>query len=168
MAACNRRVADTSRRASIRAQDFAWRGAANLRAHQRDAAMADFNQALALDADNFDAHFYRAQTHVAAKNYQAALDDFAAAEKLKPKNEAVHYERSSLYLMLKRYPEAIADADFGNGGTAVLNMRCWTRAVAGVELDKARTACDQALWAQPDSSSILDSRGLVALAAAAL
>lgn len=163
MAACNRLTADTNRRTSIRAQDFAWRGAANLRANQRDAAMADFNQALALDADNFQARLVRAQLRAQARDYQAALDDFDAAEKLEPKNVAVHFQRSSLYLILKRYPEAIADADFGNGGASMLNQRCWTRAVAGVELDKARTACEQALWAEPDSTAILDSRGLVNL-----
>jgi tetratricopeptide (TPR) repeat protein len=164
MAACNRLVADTHQRDSARARAFVGRGTANLKAKQPDAALADFSQAVALDGDNFEAHFLRAQVHFEKKEYPAALEDFGAAEKLQPRNMAVHLQRSILYLDMKRYGEAIADADFAaGGGAALLNQRCWARAVAGTELDKARTACDQALWAAPDNPAILDSRGVVGL-----
>lgn len=164
MAACDRLVADTHPRDSVRARAFVWRGTAKLKARQADAALADFSQAVTLDADNFEARFLRAQVRAQQKDYPAALEDYGAAEKLQPRNAAVHFQRSVLYLAMKRYGEAIADADFaGGGGAALLNQRCWARAVAGTELDKARTACDQALWAAPDNAAILDSRGVVGL-----
>ena len=162
--ACDRLVADARQRDSARARALAWRGIAHLRANDRAAALNDFNQAIALDEDNVDALYSRAQLRAAAREHQNALADLDRALKLNPDAVAPHMLRSNVYLELRRYPEAIADADFERGGgAAVLNQRCWTRAVAGIELDKARIACDQGLWAQPDALPILDSRGVVGL-----
>lgn len=164
MAACDRWVADTHQRDSARARAYVGRAVAERLAQKDDAALADFNQAVALDGDNFEARFLRGQVRAQQKDYQAALEDYGAAERLQPKNAALHLQRSNVYMDLKRYSDAIADADFaGGGGAPFLNQRCWARAVAGLDLDKARAACDQALWAAPDSAAILDSRAVVGL-----
>lgn len=164
MAACDRLVADTHQRDSARARAYVGRAYANQQAKRPEAALADADQAVTLDGDNYDAHFLRGELRAEKKDYAAALEDLGAAEKLQPKSIAVHLQRSIVYLAMQRYGEAIADADFaGGGGAALLNQRCWTRAVAGQELDKARTACDQALWAAPDNPTILDSRAVVGL-----
>lgn len=165
MAACDRMTADTRQRDSSRAKAFAWRAIAHNRANNRIAAMADANQALALDDDNFDARYSRARLHYNAKDYAAALEDLDRAVALEPDFGSPRLLRSNVYLRLKRYAEAIAEADNIRlaGGVAILCQRCWTRAVAGVEFDKARLACNQALWAQPDMPGPLNTRGLLSL-----
>ena len=45
----------------------------------------------------------------------------------------------------------------------VLNSRCWARALANTQLDKALDDCDEALDAKPKEAAYLDSRGLVYL-----
>lgn len=75
--------------------------------------------------------------------------------------------RSDAYLGLKDYPKAIADADTAQKISAydrqALNMQCWTRAVANVELDKALAACTEAIRINKDDPAPFDSRGLVYL-----
>ena len=44
-----------------------------------------------------------------------------------------------------------------------LNGRCWSRALAGQQLDLALRDCDAALRARPKTPAFLDSRGLVEL-----
>jgi tetratricopeptide (TPR) repeat protein len=44
-----------------------------------------------------------------------------------------------------------------------LNDRCWSRALAGRDLDEALGDCDSALHLRPHTASFLDSRGLVRL-----
>jgi tetratricopeptide (TPR) repeat protein len=165
MAACDRLTSFTRQTDLWRAKAYAWRGLAHNRAGNRDAALADFNRALELDDDNFDARHGRAQQRYAARDYAGALEDLNLAVESEPDFGALNILRSNVYLRLKRYPEAIAEADNIRraGGVLVLCQRCWTRAVAGVELDKARIACNQALWIQPQAQGVLDSRGFLNL-----
>ncbi len=44
-----------------------------------------------------------------------------------------------------------------------LNGRCWARALAGHDLDKAIGDCDRALRLRPKTAAFLDSRGLARL-----
>jgi tetratricopeptide (TPR) repeat protein len=44
-----------------------------------------------------------------------------------------------------------------------LNGRCWARALAGRDLDKALNDCNRAVRDNPKTSAFLDSRGLVYL-----
>jgi tetratricopeptide (TPR) repeat protein len=165
MAACDKLTADAHQTDLWRAKAYAWRGIAQMRAGTPTAALADFNRALELDDENYDALYGRGQIRYSNKDYAAALEDLDGAVKLQPKYTGPYLLRSNIYLALHRHAEAIADADnaFFYGGNAVLNQRCWTRAVAGVELDKARTACDQALWVAPAAPAALNSRGLLNL-----
>lgn len=45
----------------------------------------------------------------------------------------------------------------------LLNNRCWLRASANIELERARADCDRALAQEPRNAQILDSRALVHL-----
>lgn len=75
--------------------------------------------------------------------------------------------RADAYFTLNDHPQAIADADAAQGASPhdvqALNMQCWTRAVANVELDKARAACTEAIRIDKDDPNPFDSRGLVNL-----
>ncbi len=79
----------------------------------------------------------------------------------------LYTSRYSVRLKAKAFPGAIADADeaarLKPGESLYQNNRCWARAVAGIELDTARSACDRALQLKPGSDATLDSRGLVGL-----
>ena len=44
-----------------------------------------------------------------------------------------------------------------------MNSRCWARALADRQLDKALSDCNAALWIMPHQAAILDTRGLVRL-----
>jgi tetratricopeptide (TPR) repeat protein len=44
-----------------------------------------------------------------------------------------------------------------------LNSRCWSRALAGQELEQASSDCNAALKLKPNTAEFLDSRGLVHL-----
>ncbi len=43
----------------------------------------------------------------------------------------------------------------------MLNSRCWSRAISGVDLNAALEDCNQSLRLRPRQSHVLDSRGLV-------
>jgi tetratricopeptide (TPR) repeat protein len=165
MAACDRLTSFTRQTDLWRSKAYAWRGIAHNRAANRDAALADFERAIELDDDNFDARYGRAQQRYNAKDYAGALEDLDLAVESEPDIAAPRLLRSNVYLRLKRHAEAIAEADNIRlaGGVLVLYQRCWTRAVAGVELDKARIACNQALWIQPQAQGVLDARGFLSL-----
>jgi tetratricopeptide (TPR) repeat protein len=165
MAACDKLVADSRQTDLWRAKAYAWRGIAQRRAGTPTAALADFDRALELDDDNFDARQGRAQLRYEARDHAGALDDVNAALAEQPGSAPLFLLRSNIYLRLHRYGDAIADADnprlFGGGG--LILQRCRARAVAGIELDKARLACNQALWIQPEAPAILNTRGFLGL-----
>jgi tetratricopeptide (TPR) repeat protein len=165
IAACDALAASKPFSDTYRARAYAWRGTIHQNANAPDAAMADYDEALKLDDGNLQARMARARIHLNRKDYDAALADVNAVIRKQPDASAPMMLRSAIHLAMKRYPDAIADADGkpGFGGPAVLRQRCWVRAVAGMELDAAKTACDQALWAAPAAAPPLDSRGLVFL-----
>ena len=59
------------------------------------------------------------------------------------------------------YDRVAADATSDAARANALNAGCWTRAEAGVELDRALADCDEALRLHPGAADVLDIRGLV-------
>jgi tetratricopeptide (TPR) repeat protein len=45
----------------------------------------------------------------------------------------------------------------------LLNARCWTRAIANIELDEALADCERAVELQPGAAAYIDSRAMVRL-----
>lgn len=78
-----------------------------------------------------------------------------------------YWARSVLRLDEGDVDGAIDDADIAGDlygqDYSVQNARCWSRAVAAVELDVARQACTLAIRLAPEEASVHDSRGLVGL-----
>jgi tetratricopeptide (TPR) repeat protein len=165
-AACDKWIADTKERTSSLARAHVLR--AQLRVRDRDvkSAREDLDAALALDPDNAAALYGRASLAEAAGEHQAALADSERMLKLADDPAPAHLLRAQIFIALHRYPEAIAEADFDrihSGEVDFLNLRCRARAMAGTELDKAQTACAQALWSAPTLPRLLDSCGLLSL-----
>lgn len=167
ISACTDLIGERVLRDGARAQAYALRGLARARSKDAQGARADFDAALALDGDNISALLGRATGEGDGGDAGAALADFARVEKLEPNNTALHADRAQFFIARQRYEEAVADAEFqryGSGaGNTFLNLRCRARAYGGIDLDKARLACDQALWLQPNLPALIEAHGIAAL-----
>ena len=151
---------------------FYERGMARWHDRQADLALADFDQAIKLKPDYVDALMsratLRARRHDPAETISADLD---AIDRLAPKEAAVRLALGSLYMGTRNYPAAIVqygrwidshDGDFIRM-PQVRNARCWARALAGIELDRALDDCNAAVRANSKNAAFHDSRGLVYL-----
>jgi len=109
------------------------RGAARYNLGDRQAALADYDQALALLTD--DPMFYtdRGYVHFELEDFPRAIADYTQAINLAP-DDAANW-----------------------------NDRCWARAVWGRQLVEALDDCNEAVALDSASFSALDSRGLVHL-----
>ncbi len=133
-------------------------------------AMADLDQVLKLTPDDAEAHLIRARLRASGRDRAGEEADVDAADKAAPKQADLRIALGSFYTALDRYDQAVAQYDqwlAAHAGDsrepAALNGRCWARALAGRELDKAQRDCDAALRLQPRTPAFLDSRGLVEL-----
>jgi len=166
-------IADFTRACEIdpdNAEYFYQRAMALWQNKQADKARPDLDKALALKPDHLQALLVRAQLHFRANEDAEAVKDVDAAERSVPQQDGVRLELASLYEHAGRYPTAIRQFDLWIAahredamlGTA-LNGRCWARALAGSELNKALDDCNAAIKLDPKSAEIFDSRGLVRL-----
>lgn len=112
------------------------------------------------------AYGQRGTAYAAKGDFTAALADFNRALALRPSAGDL-MNRASVLMVKKDYETAIADTDkaaaLDPNDARIESSRCWKRAVAGVELDVARAACDRALQMAPNDPNAYDSRGLVGL-----
>jgi tetratricopeptide (TPR) repeat protein len=98
------------------------------------------------------------------------LQSFAAAESASrhPREVAERiaetFEVQGQYAQASAYWDRVVAATPDKASRSLaLNSSCWSRARAGVELDRALKDCDTSLQLQPGIASALDSRGLVHL-----
>ena len=126
--------------------------------HERD--IADYGQAIRLNARFAAAYNNRGVAYDARGEYDRAITDYEQALKLKPSAEG-YFNRGNAHLAKRDYDHAIDDynqaiklkADFA----AAFDNRCWARAVVGV-LKPALADCSQALRLTPKNAATLDSR----------
>jgi tetratricopeptide (TPR) repeat protein len=98
-------------------------------------------------------------------DYVAAVLDLTAALRIEPDLQQAYADRGASYANLGNTAAALSDLNRSllmrpNDATA-LNMRCWTRARANIELGDALIDCDSGLALAPNATLLLDSRGLV-------
>jgi len=118
-----------------------------------DRAVADYNQAIKLNAKFASAYNNRGVAYDKKGEYDRAILDYDQAIKLRPSAEG-HYDRA-----IDDYNQAIKlKADFA----AAFDNRCWARAVVGI-LKQALADCNEALRLMPNNAATLDSRGFVFL-----
>ena len=138
--------------------------------HQPLLAMNDLNAILKLKPDDADALAFRAGLRRSGNDEAGALADADAAAAAAAKDSPIRLKLGWLYERMDLYPKAIAQFDLwiashDNDGDMARahNGRCWARALADIELDKALADCNAALRAVPGDADYLDSRGLVHL-----
>ncbi|HEV8018891.1 MAG TPA: aspartyl protease family protein [Steroidobacteraceae bacterium] len=167
-------IADLSRACELapaEASYFYQRGIAYWSNKQGDLALADFNQALKLRPDDLPSLVARATMYLQRKDAAAAIADLDAANRLATREADVRLQMGDLYLRSDQLPSAIAQYTLwidSHGREDVkkphaLNLRCWSRALLGQQLDEALADCDAAVKSKPDMAAYLDSRGLVRL-----
>src|SRR5262252_6072131 len=107
-----------------------------------DRAIADYNQAIKLNAKFAIAYNNRGVTYDKNGEYDRAILDYDQTIKLKPSAEGYYNQAIKL------------KADFA----PAFDNRCWARAVVGI-LKQALADCNQALRLMPNNAATLDSRG---------
>ncbi len=141
----------------------------HLELHQPFLAMQDADATLKLQPGDPDMLVFRGRLRHAGNDEDGARLDADAASAAATKDSGARLKLGGLYLAMGLYPQAIAQFDAWIAThdnytemSQAYNGRCWARALANVELDKALSDCNAAVRAvsQPD---YLDSRGLVHL-----
>jgi tetratricopeptide (TPR) repeat protein len=165
-------IADYTRAIDLDPKDattFRARSLARLNNRQPLLAMADLDEALKLKPDDLEARLLRAEVFLQNKDVARAEADFEVAQKAAPANADLSaqigqaYARAGLYDEgLRRLDGWIAAHPRAEDIGGVLAARCWTRAVAGKQLEAALADCDQALKKERNSVTMSD-RGLVLL-----
>ncbi len=152
------------------AENFAWRGVVHLALAQRAQAAQDFDTALRLDPAQADARLQRAGLRSDAGDRDGALEDMAVLDSALAPQANFRLALAQIYAKLdlpeqalKQWALWIPAHPHQEGLASVLNSRCWTRTLLGVDLDKARDDCDQAIDLQPDNAAFIDSRAWLRL-----
>jgi len=155
---------------------FYQRGRAFLGNRQPALAIADFDQVIKLKPDHVPALVVRAGMNLGRLdqtgqgNAGDVLADLNKASATAAKEDDVHFEIGTLYSRAGAFGLAIEQYDLwldkhppeGRTPDAYAN-RCRSRAMLGLELDKALSDCNRAVKAREDAPFFLDSRGLVQL-----
>ena len=129
---------------------------------QADPALADFDQAIKLKADNLqallDRAWLRARQHGAP---EAIVTDLEAADRAAPREEDAHMQIGHLYEYVEQPAAAIVQYSKWIDShprdnllmAQALNARCWARALVGQGLDQALADCNAALRARPGTTA---------------
>ncbi len=166
-------VADFDRACALAPSEpryFQQRALARLALHQTSPALADLDVAVKLKPDDPEARTERAALRGQAHDEDGARADLDAAAAAASKEANLRLQIGELYLGLDQYQSAVAQFDLwiavhedDRALPAALNGRCWARALAGRDLDKALSDCNTALRLTQRAPEVLDSRGLVHL-----
>jgi tetratricopeptide (TPR) repeat protein/predicted aspartyl protease len=133
-------------------------------------AKADLDRALTLKPNYPEALLLRASARIRTDDKAGSRADLAALDHVLPDASDMRLTIGGYYQDLEdpeaaipQYDRWIAAHPADNRMPMALNGRCWTRALAGKDLDKAIGDCDRALRLRPKTAAFLDSRGLARL-----
>jgi len=98
-------------RVYVRAIVLLHRGIARLAASRYQDALADMNDALELDSDNWRGYFYRGTVHRMMDAYDEAEQDFSSCLEHDPYQVECLFQRARLYAQTNRLEKARADAE---------------------------------------------------------
>jgi len=141
-----------------------------LRAGQPLRAVDDIDRLLKLKPTDVDALMMRAQMRLRLDRKADVQSDLDAAAAAAPRPSDRRLDLAVLYEATEQYSKAIAQYDLwieghpdDNRRPIALNGRCWARAMANVDLDRALKDCNGALSRMPHNPAFLDSRGMARL-----
>jgi tetratricopeptide (TPR) repeat protein/predicted aspartyl protease len=166
-----RACADEPRDAGCRYQ----RGLAYWRSAQPQPALADFNTAIQLQPDDFEAYLARAELELSRKSTDAE-PDLDAADRFAPPQWDVRLTLARLYAAAGEYAGAVHQYDLWVEYHPddvrlpyALSGRCGSEAAANVDVDRALEDCAQAAHLMPANApaparaALTGNRGLVLL-----
>jgi len=140
------------------------------RMRQTFRAANDIDRLLKLKPDDIDALLMRAGMRLALDPKADVRSDVDAAAAAASKSSDYRLQIGNLYEEIGAYADAIAQLDLwiaahpqDNRRATALNSRCWARALANVDLQRALKDCNSALSRNSHDAAYLDSRGLVRL-----
>ena len=126
-------------------------------------AIEDYDEAIKLDPNYFEAYNNRGLAWAKLEEYNKAIDDFTKAIKLNPKLADAYYNRGIAWYELKEYNKAIADY----GKAIKLNPKLadayYNRGIAWYELKKYDKAIDdftKAIKLNPKLADAYYNRGI--------
>jgi tetratricopeptide (TPR) repeat protein len=136
------------------------------------AALKAFDQAIALDSNNADAHFRRGQINAQLSRHEEAVADFSRVIELNPESPGAWYNnprgvfpllcRAAAYVDMRHFDKAIADyskaIELDPQNEGIWNNRAGAYRRLG-QMDKAIADYSKAIELKPDSSGAFDSRG---------
>jgi tetratricopeptide (TPR) repeat protein/predicted aspartyl protease len=165
-------IADFDRAIQLDANDpesYFQRGTAHWQSGRPLLAMSDFEQALKIKPDHVPSLLSRGAMRLARKDKAGATVDLDAAIGLS-KDAEVPLRVARTFQTFGEYDEAIARYDAWEKQypkddrlPMLLNDRCWSRAMANRELDRAIADCDLALRKGLRNSAVYDSRAFAHL-----
>jgi tetratricopeptide (TPR) repeat protein len=146
------------------------RAAARVALGKDALAQADLQAALKLDPKDSFALFALGRLGLRQGDLAKASTYFAAAEAASPKPDAIAERIARAYDAEGRFAQALPfwdraaeTASDPEPRALALSAGCWSRARAGVELDRALKDCDASLKLHPYRSEALGARGLAEL-----
>jgi tetratricopeptide (TPR) repeat protein/predicted aspartyl protease len=133
------------------------------------AANADIDQAVKVAPADSEIRLTHAASLIERKRSDDALKDMAAADTALPQQADQRLALATMFERLDQFAKAVADYDLwiaahpdDSRQPMALNGRCWSRALAGTDLQLALKDCDAALR-RAKAPNFYDSRGLVEL-----
>jgi len=130
---------------------------------KKDAALANFDRALALRPDSAEAHFNRGLTLHALSRFADALSSYDRALALRPDYAGALLNRGVALYQLERYEEALANSDralmrLPDHADTLLNRGLALHALK--RFAAALSSYDRALAVRPGHAEALSNRGL--------
>ena len=143
------------------------------RANQRERmgdyekAIADHNEAIRIDPAYAAGFMHRGNAYARHGDFDRALADHSEAIRLAPKDADSYYNRGYTFSHKGDHERAVADYTAGieldAGKSRLWGQRCWSRMVAGKQLQEALADCNKASSLSPTIPQILAYRGFVYL-----
>jgi tetratricopeptide (TPR) repeat protein len=164
--ACTRAIASGSFQKRDLASLYAMRGAERSRSGQHDLALADYDQAIKVEAKAASIYTGRGNVYSAKGDSDRAIADFGQAIRLDPTFAMAHYGRGNAHAA-----KGAMDAAIANYGQAIRLDPKFTAAyvnrgsarAAGGELGSALDDYDRALRLDPKLGFVHGNRGMVYL-----